>query len=193
MHATGTQTNNHIALLHALRINRAVHVHHAHGETGDVKITRLINVGHLGALAANQRATGNLATNGDALNNAGGFLRTNSAEAQVIKKEQRLRALHNEIVHIHGHAINADGIKPTHFNRKHNFGSNSVGARHKNRVLVIALEHFLFEVQAKHGGETSVGAKHARRMRAPQRGLDEINHGVARVHVHARLCVGETS
>ncbi len=70
----------------------------AHCKTRQIVIAVLVEAGHLGSLAADQRAAGFAAAFGDTRHDGGGGFGVELAAGEVIQKEQWFRALNHEIV-----------------------------------------------------------------------------------------------
>ena len=54
----------------------------------------------------------------------------------VVEEDQRLRALHDQVVHDHRHAVDADGVEAPDLRGQPQLGADAVGARHEDRLLV---------------------------------------------------------
>src|SRR5436190_12435483 len=83
-------------------------LHYADAKPGEVVFAIGIHARHLGGLAADQRAAGELAAFGDALDYASRDLVVELAAGEVVEEEKRLRALHQHVVHAHRYKIDAD-------------------------------------------------------------------------------------
>ena len=92
-------------------------LHHADGEAGKVVFAGRVHAGHLGGLAADQRAAGLFAAEGDALDDFGGGLHVELAAGKVVEEEQRFCALHQNVVDAHADQVDADGVVPVQFER----------------------------------------------------------------------------
>ena len=73
-------------------------LHHADDGAADVVFARLVEAGHLGGLAADERAAVFRAGAGEALDDVGEDARLQLAGAEVIEEEQRLGAEHGDVV-----------------------------------------------------------------------------------------------
>ena len=56
------------------------------------------------------------------------------AGGEIIQEEQRLRALHHQIVHAHRHQVDADAVVQPRIERHHELGAHTVGRGDQNRV-----------------------------------------------------------
>ena len=92
-----------------------VALHRANAETGKIIVAFGIHAGHFGRLATNQRATRLLAAFGDAGDNRRGNGVVEFAGGIIIKKEQRLCALYDQVICAHCDKINADAFMATRF------------------------------------------------------------------------------
>ena len=100
-----------------------------------IVIAVLVEPGHLGGLAADQRAAGFPAAFGDARNDRGGGLRIELAAGKIVEKEQRLGALDDEVVDRHRHQVDADAAVQAGLDGDLDLGADAVGGRDQNRVL----------------------------------------------------------
>ncbi len=75
--------------------------------------------GMLGRLAADQRAAGLLAAGGDALDHVGRDVDVELAAGEVVEEEQRLGALHEDVVDAHRDEVDADGVVPAEREGEH--------------------------------------------------------------------------
>jgi hypothetical protein len=109
-------------------------------------------------------------------------------EPKVIKENQRLCALDNHVVNVHGNAIDAYGVVDTQFAGKFHFCAHAIGACNKDGVLEIALKQAFIEVKAEHTRKTTVFSENAWAMRSLHHGLNQPNKAVASLDINA--CVG---
>ena len=114
-------------------------------------------------------------------------------QPQVIEEEQRLGALDDEIVDVHGHAVDADGVADAHFDGELDLRSHAVRAGHEDRIAVVALEELLVVVEAEHAGEGAVLPQDAGAVGAAEHAADEAHQPVAGLDIHTRLGVGQTT
>jgi hypothetical protein len=106
------------------------------------------------------------------------------AGSEVVEEEQRLCPAHHQVVHAHGHEIDANRVVLAHEKGQLQLGAHAVGAGHQQRVLVVLGQR----AQASEAAEISQdlgphGALHV--------SLDAFNQRVARVDVDAGIAVGE--
>ena len=93
-------------------VERLAALDRADREAGEVVIALGIHAGHLRRLAADQRAADLAAGAGDAGDDVRGGRDVELAGGEVVEEEQRLGALHDEIVDAHGDEVDADGVVP---------------------------------------------------------------------------------
>ena len=151
----------------------------------EVVIAVLVEPGHFGGLAADQRAAGFPAAFGDAGDDGGGGLRIELAAGKIVQEEQRLGALHHEVVDRHRHQVDADAAMQAGLDRDLDLGADAIGGRDQNRILEARgleveqpAEAADFGVGAGAGG----GANHR---------LDEIDQAIAGIDIDARIRVSE--
>ena len=151
----------------------------------EVVIAVLVETGHFGGLAADQRAAGFAAALGDAGNDGGGGLRIELAAGKIIQKEQRLGALHHEIVDRHRHQIDADAAVQAGLDRDLDLGADAIGGRDQNRVLEargLQIEQAAEPADFGVGAGARGGANHR---------LDQIDQTIAGIDIDARIRVSE--
>ena len=82
----------------------------ADGKAGEVVFARRVHARHFRRLAADQRAARRLAAVGDAADDFGGDVDVELAAGEVVEEEQRLGALHEDVVDAHRDEVDADGV-----------------------------------------------------------------------------------
>ena len=92
--------------------------------------------GVLGGLAADQRAAGQHAALGDALDDGGDPLGHDLAAGDVVGHEQRLGAADHEVVDDHADQVVADGVVPVERLRDRDLGADAVGGGREQRTPV---------------------------------------------------------
>ena len=157
----------------------------ADGKAGEVVVAVAVHAGHFGGLAADQRAAGLPAALGDAGDDRRALLGVELAGGEIVEEEQRLGALHDEVVDAHGDEVDADRVVLAGFDGDLELGADAVIGGDQHRID----EAGGLEVeQPAEAADLAVGARPPRR--AHQR-LDLLDHGVAGVDVDARLGIGE--
>ena len=133
MHAGARQPEHGVARRHPARQQGAA-LGRTHREAGQVVVAGGIHAGHLGRLAADQRAAGEPAALGDAADHGRRLLHLQPAGGEIIEEEQRLGALHHQIVDAHGDQVDADGVVLPGLDRDPQLGADAVRGRHQHRV-----------------------------------------------------------
>src|SRR5690606_26596539 len=95
-----------------------------------------VHARHLGGFAADQRAAGQFATARDTADDGGRRVDGQLAAGEVVQEEQRLGALHQDVVDAHGHQVDADGVVAVPVEGQLELGSHAVGARDEDRLPV---------------------------------------------------------
>ena len=113
---------------------RCVTLHRADDEAGDVVLTFGVEARHLGGLAAQQRAPVVLAAAGQPLDDLLRHVRRQASGRQVVEKEQRHRALHQDVVDAVIHEVHANGVVTTGHERDLQLGADAVGAGDQHRI-----------------------------------------------------------
>ena len=109
----------------------------ADGEAGEIVVAVGIHAGHLGGLAADQRAAGLAAALGDAGDDRASPRRDlELAGGEIVEEEQRLGALHDEVVDAHGDEVDADRVVLAGVDRELELGADAVGGRDQDRIAV---------------------------------------------------------
>ncbi|MPM93357.1 hypothetical protein SDC9_140494 [bioreactor metagenome] len=108
------------------------------------------------------------------------------AAGEIIEEEQGLGALHQHIVHAHGHQVDAHGVVHIPLECQLELGAHAVGAAHQHRLLV-ALGHLEQRAEAADAGH------HAFAQGFLGQRLDALDQRVARVDVDASVFVGNGS
>ena len=83
----------------------------ADAEAGEVVVVAVIHAGHLGGLAADQRAPACTQPSAMPRDHAGGDVHLQLAGGVVVEEEQRLGALHDDVVGAHGDQVDADACR----------------------------------------------------------------------------------
>src|ERR1043166_7209025 len=136
MDAAAGQAEHHIAGADAAAVDDFGFFHYADGETGEIVLARGIHSRHLGSLAADQRASGLLAAGGDAFYHFGSYADVELAAGEVIEKQQRLRALHQDVIHAHRNQVDADGVVPVQLKGKLELGADAVSSGNQPRLAI---------------------------------------------------------
>ncbi len=100
-----------------------------------IVIVAAVEAGHLGGLAADQRAAGFLATDGNAGNDGRADFGLEFSTSVVVEKKERFGALHNQVVDAHGDQVDADGFVAAGLDGDLDLGADAVGGGDQDRVL----------------------------------------------------------
>ena len=145
----------------------------------------MIHAGHFGRFAAHQGAACKLAAGGDARDDGFGHVEVEFAGGVVVEEEQRLRALHGDIVDAHGDEVDADTIVAPRVDGEAQLGADSVGARNQYRFAITLR-------QAHQRAETADAGQHFGAVGTAHQGLDAFDERVACVDVYASVSVGQS-
>jgi hypothetical protein len=141
-------------------------------------------LGHLGGFAADQGAAGELAAFGDAFDHGGGGIHVELAAGEVVEEEQRLGALHQDVVDAHGDQVLADGVVAVPVEGQLELGADAVGAGDQHRLAI-----FLRDLEQ--GAEAADAGEHFGAHGALRRRLDAFDEGVAGVDIDTGIAIGE--
>jgi hypothetical protein len=125
------------------------------------------------------------ATFGDAAHHRGCGVHVQLAAGEIVEKEQRLGALHQDVVDTHRYKIDADGVVAVHVEGELQLGADAVGTRHQHR-FAIALGHL------EQGTEAADARQHAVAQGGTGERLDAFDQGVAGVDVDTGVAIGES-
>ena len=155
------------------------------GEAGKVVIAVPVQAGHLGGLAADQRAAGFPAGFRHTRNDGGRSFGIEFAAGKIVEKEQRLGALHHEIIDRHRHQVDADAAVQAGLDRDLDLGTDAVGRSNQHRID--KARGLQIEQSAK-SADFSVCTR-------PRGGtyhrLDQVDQTVAGIDVDAGIRVGQ--
>ena len=172
------EPEDHVALADARAVDQLVALDHADAEAHHLEIALLVDAGHRGGLAAEQRAAGAPAALGDP---AQGLLRDLAIEPihrDVVEEDQRLRALHDQVVHDHRHAVDADGVEAPELRGQPQLRADAVGARHEDRLLVAV-------GRLEQAGESADAREQLRAVRGARDLLDVVDEAFVVIEIDA--------
>jgi hypothetical protein len=146
----------------------------------------VIHAGHLGGLAAHQRAAGLYAAFGNATDDSDGHLDGKLARGVVVEEEQGLRSLYGHIVHAHCDQVDADAVMATGVYGQAQFGAHAIGTRHQHG-LAIALW------QPHQGAESANPGQDFRALRAADQRLDPFDKFIAGIYIDASVTISQAT
>ena len=141
--------------------------------------------GHLRGLAADQGAAGLVAARGDAGDHLPRLAWVELAGSEIIQEEQRLGALHHDVVDAHRHQIDADRVVDAGLDRDLQLGADAVGAGDQDRIGEPR------RLQVEQRAEAAEAAHHSWPVRGPRERLDRLDQRIGRLDVHAGGPVGQ--
>ena len=147
---------------------------------GDVVLVRAEQARVLGGLAADQRAAGEHAALGDALDDRGDPLGHDLAAGDVVGHEQRLGAADHEVVDDHADQVEADRVVPVGGRGDGDLGADAVGRGREQRTPV-GRER----AGVEQPGEPADAADHLGPGRLGHPGLHQLDRAVAGLDVDA--------
>ena len=153
-------------------------------EAREIVVLVVIHAGHLGRLAADQRATRDAAALGDALDDGGAGLDVELAGGEIVEEEQRLGALDDQVVDAHGDEGGADVVMAAGGDGDLQLGADPVGRGDQQGIAVAELSQVEERAEAAEAGGAA-----APRGRPGER-LDRLDQRVAGVDVDTGLSVG---
>ena len=102
---------------------------------GEIVLARTVVLRHLGGLAPDQRAAGLPAALDDTFDHLAGGRRVELARRQIVQKEQRLRAVHQQIVDAHRDEIDAGDLVAAAAGGQLQLGADAIGRRDQEGIL----------------------------------------------------------
>ncbi len=121
---------------HPVRAELGAALDDSDGESRQVEVVDRHHPGMLGRLTSDQRAPGQPAALVDARHHGRDAVGVDPAGDHVVEEEQGLRADADEVVHAHGHEVDADGLVAPGRPRHLELGTDAVGRGHEHRVVV---------------------------------------------------------
>src|SRR3569623_1111577 len=153
-------------------------------EARGVVVLVVVHARHLGRFAADQRAAGDAAALGDALDDRRAGRHIEPSGGEVVEEEQRLGTLDDDVVDAHRHEVDADGRVIAGVDGDLEFGADAVVGGYQDWID----ETGRLEVeQPPETPDFGIGARSARR---PNRRLDGLYQGISGIDVDARMLVG---
>ena len=141
MQAGRRQANQRIAGDNRATVDHARLLDDADDEAGDVVFAVGVEARHLRRLAAEQRAPVLAAAARHAADDLLGDIRRQASRREVVEEEERLGALHEDVVDAVVHEVGADGVVAARHERDLELGADAVGARDEHRLAVaVAVE-----------------------------------------------------
>ena len=125
--AGASQTDHNVARFDALAVDNFVFFNDAHSKACEVVFAIGVHTRHFGRFAADQRAAGEFATVSDALDNAFGRVDVELSATEVVKEEEALGTLHEDVVDAHGDQILTHRIMTVKLEGEHELCSHAVG------------------------------------------------------------------
>ena len=155
----------------------------ADDESRNIVLAVGVEARHLGGLAAKQRATVSAARAREPLDNLHGDVRVQPAGGQIVEEEERVGALHEDVVDAVVHEVHADRRVHAGHERDPQLGPDAVGARDEHRIVPAGV------TEPEEPAERPNLGQHPRCERAARERPNPANDLVAGVDVDAALLV----
>src|SRR5690349_16017764 len=178
------QREQHIARRDRPPVNDLRAIDNPDDEARDVVLTFRIKPRHLSRLPAEQYTTILTTTIRDTLNHSRHHLRRQLPRRDVIEKEQRSRALHENVIHTVVHQIASDRVMHTRRKRDLQLRADAISGGHEHRLghpRKRAVEH---AAEAANLGQRALVERAAREL------LDAIGRARGCVDVDSSIAVG---
>ena len=180
MHAARRQSQDNIARGDVAARQQRVALGRADRETRQVEIAAGIHAGHLGGLAADQRATGAAAALGDAGDDAPSDLDLEAAGGVIIQEEQRLGALDHDVVDAHRHQVDAHRVVQAGLDGDLELGAHAIGAGHQDGIAKAR------GLEVEQAAEAAQAADYAAPVGAAGKRFDVARSAASRRHRYRR-------
>ena len=154
-------------------------------EAREVVVVAVIHAGHFRGLAADQRATCLAAAFGDAADDRRALVRIELAGREIVEEEQRLGALHDDVVDAHGDEIDADRVVLAGLDGDLELGADAVIGGDQHRIGEAR------SLEVEQSAEPADFAVCAGPSRGAHGRLDLLDHQVAGIDIDAGLGIGE--
>ena len=135
MHARRSEPDHGVARGNIGRRQQRAAFGGADGKTAEIVIAVLVEPGHFRGLAADQGTAGFATAFGNAGHDRRRRFGVELAAGEIVEEEQRLGALHHEIVDRHRHQIDADAGMQAGLDGDLDLGPDAVGGGHQDRIL----------------------------------------------------------
>ena len=182
MKTIGGKSKQKVSSLNGLAGEHFLLLHRADNEAGQVIFPVRVHPGHLGSLAANERAPVFLAAACNARNDSSANFCVELTDSEIIEEEERLRALDCNVVYAMVHQILTDGVVASRGE-----GELELGAHAVDRADQYGIAH-AFKREA--GTEAADGCKNLGSQRFGGMSLDEQHRAVRFVDVYSRFTIG---
>ncbi len=166
-------------------VDRGAALDRADGKAGEIVVARPIEARHFRRLAADQGAADLAAGRCDAGDHAFRLRHVEPAGREIIEEQERLGALHDEVVDAHRHEIDAHRVVAPRLDRDLELGADAVGGDDEDGIAVA--RRLQIEERAE-AAQSGVGAGPRRRLRQRLQRRDER---VARVDVDAGSAIAQ--
>ena len=135
MHARRGKAEDDVARRDVVARQERAALGRADREAGEVVVAAVIEARHLGRLAADQRAAGLRQPSAMPATIAAPCVRIELAGGEIVEEEQRLGALHDEVVDAHGDEVDADRVVDAGLDGDLELGADAVIGGDQDRVL----------------------------------------------------------
>jgi hypothetical protein len=154
-----------------------------HREPRQVEFPCPVHGRHLGGLSSEKGASGLSTPFRDPRDDFGSVLRGELPRGVVIEKEQGFGAVDQDVVHAHGHEVDAHRPEPSCHRGDLHLGPHAVRARYEYGIAVFS------RVEPEESRKSSDATQNLPAVRRPDDRADEGNQAVPLVDVHARGAV----
>ena len=181
----GGETEQHIAGADPAAVDQVTAIDAAEREPGEVVVAGCIHARHFRRFAANQGTTGLFAAGRDTVDHVHGLLLIQHTGGEIVQKQQRFGAAHDDVVDAHSDKVDADGCVLAGFPGQRQFGADAVRTRDQHRLIEAA------KVQLEQATEAPDTGQHFGAMCVRTAAGDAADESIAGVDIHACVFVSE--
>mmetsp|Transcript_18605 Transcript_18605/g.31313 ORF Transcript_18605/g.31313 Transcript_18605/m.31313 type:complete len:271 (+) Transcript_18605:1272-2084(+) len=182
VHTRRPQGNHHIAILDFSRAWQDVPLfHRTDTESAQIVLAVPVHACHLGRLTSNERGARLLTAFRDALHDRRSLADIQRTCGVVVEEEEWLRTAYQDVVHAHGHQVDANGVVLAHGLGDLQFRAHAIRARHQHRVWAAIASGLEVKEAPKTPQLRGVAARPVCGLAV---GLDGLHQCLARVDVH---------
>ena len=183
MQAVRRQANQHVPGAYPCSRDQVGPGGNAHHETSQVVIRLLVEPWQLGGLTTDQRHPVGQAGTGHAGHQVRRLASVQASDAEVVQEEERIGALHRDVVDAMVDEVLADGVVPAESDRDLELGAHAIG-RGDQHGIGPALG-----VKPEEAAESADAAQHLRRRGLRRRLADQLHRAARLVEVDAGFAV----
>src|ERR1700730_2569101 len=179
------QRQQHVTGPYLFTVDYLFSVGNSNNEASHIILAGGIKIGHLRRLAAQQNAAISATATGYAFDDTGNNFGQKFSSGDIVKKEERPRPLHKDVVHTMIDKIASDCVVNAGEEGNLQFRPDAIRGSHQHRMLQIR------ESSVKHSSEASYFGKSSLVECLPGEFFDFVSRACSRVDINACVAVGD--